>query len=71
VNSLGHHLAVIEWAKDSDGLDCSAVWPEYDANPNQDFGKEYYDRVKNMIDVQLAKGGIRLATWLNALAEDC
>ena len=56
LNAIGHSNAVIEWANDSDALDCSIVWPGYDADPEQDFAGEYYQKAVPVIDLQLAKG---------------
>ena len=85
LNALGHSNAAIEWANDTDGLDCSVVWPDFDANPNQDFGGAYFLKVGSVIDLQLAKGthfvicnllifqkgGYRLGNWLNAIFATC
>lgn len=71
VNHNMNSLAVIDWATDSDALNCEKVWGPYDSDPSQDFGAKYYDNVKDTIDLQLAKGGFRLADWLNKLFTSC
>lgn len=68
----GRLEAVIEWARDTNGFDCSTVWPDYDANPEQDLIDSYYEKVIPVVDIQLAKAGYRMADWFNKLfAEDC
>ncbi|KAJ1342784.1 hypothetical protein BSLG_002603 [Batrachochytrium salamandrivorans] len=70
-NSNGNSLAAVDWATDSDKLDCTAVWPAYDADPNQDFSGSYYTDSVPIIDIQIAKGGLRLADWISQIAASC
>ncbi|KAG9289334.1 hypothetical protein G9A89_007895 [Geosiphon pyriformis] len=53
------------WATDTNGINCEVVWEYVDANPDADLAGEYYKLVKPYIDVQIAKGGYRLGTFLN------
>lgn len=70
-NHNGNFLAVIDWATDSDTLNCAVVWGPFDQNPKQDFGVDYYTQVATTVDMQLAKGGVRLADWVNQLYSQC
>ncbi|KAJ3085931.1 hypothetical protein HK102_013678 [Quaeritorhiza haematococci] len=63
--------APIRWASDSNGFSCTTVWPSYDQNPTQDLSGEYFDRAAEVVDLQLAKGGWRLAQWLNSIFDEC
>lgn len=71
VTANGNSVSAIEYAIDSDQLNCLVVWASYDENPNQDFSLDYYKKVAPLIDLQLAKGGYRLAAWLNSLLGSC
>ena len=55
-NALGHSTAIIDWTNDSESLDCSVVWPEYDRDPTQDFGAAYFEMASPVVEIQLAKG---------------
>ncbi|KAL2917858.1 hypothetical protein HK105_202731 [Polyrhizophydium stewartii] len=70
-SSLGNSLAAIDWATDSDALDCSIVWPAYDADSSQDFAGDYYTNAVPTVDLQIAKGGYRLADWINKIGATC
>ncbi|EGF81726.1 hypothetical protein BATDEDRAFT_86767 [Batrachochytrium dendrobatidis JAM81] len=71
VNERQNSLAAIDWATDSNGYDCTVVWPAYDENPDQDFGGAYYEAAVPVIDLQIAKAGFRLADWLDQLGKAC
>lgn len=71
LSPLGNSKAAIDYATDSDILDCDGVWDGYDSNPHQDFGKAYYQNAVPILDIQLAKGGYRLAQWFNDMYEHC
>ena len=62
---------IIEWAQDTDIIDCSIVWPGFDKDPQQDFSLDYYEQVISTVDLQLAKGGYRLAHVLNEVLSNC
>ncbi|KAJ3314516.1 hypothetical protein HDV04_006055 [Boothiomyces sp. JEL0838] len=70
-SSFGNNLASIDYSKDSDVYDCSYTWVQFDANPSQDFSGSYYQGAAPIIDIQLAKGGYRLAQHLNAAFASC
>ncbi|RUP24107.1 S1/P1 nuclease [Jimgerdemannia flammicorona] len=61
----------IMWAKDSDKLDCSVVWPAYDADPKADLGLDYYKNAIPVVDMQLAKAGARMAALLDKELKKC
>lgn len=71
LNHNGNSLAVIYWANDTDSFNCDVVWGPYDTDPKQDFGDDYFLQVAGIIDLQIAKAGVRLADWLNNLFEAC
>ncbi|KAJ3115751.1 hypothetical protein HDU96_000082 [Phlyctochytrium bullatum] len=60
-------------SKDGNALNCkvSGFWTLYDRNPSQDFGSAYYTAVKVDMEIQLAKAGFRLASWVNNIAAAC
>ncbi|KAJ3260142.1 hypothetical protein HK103_001218 [Boothiomyces macroporosus] len=70
-SQYGNNLASIEYSKDSDKFDCSYVWKNYDADPSADLSGAYYNGAASIIDLQLAKGGYRLANQLNAAFDGC
>ncbi|VUC33726.1 unnamed protein product [Clonostachys rosea] len=56
------------WATDANAFVCSAVMPDgVDALQQGDLYPDYYDSVMPTIELQIAKGGYRLAHWLNSL----
>ncbi|CAG8612217.1 1795_t:CDS:2 [Paraglomus brasilianum] len=57
----------LQWAADSNALNCKIVWSYVLDNPGTDLDGEYYDSVVPYIDLQLAKGGYMLGTLLNSL----
>jgi hypothetical protein len=71
LNHNGNSVDVIEWATDSGSLNCNVVWGPYDMNPDQDFGEDYFLKVGAIIDLQIAKAGVRLSDWLNNLFKKC
>ncbi|EJU05564.1 nuclease Le1 [Dacryopinax primogenitus] len=55
----------IEWARDSNAYDCSFV---FTYTKRSDLAEtSYYTDAIPIIDVQLAKGGYRLAAWLHTI----
>lgn len=68
---LGHLKMAVLLADDASGLDCSAVWPDYDLDPNQNLGGKYYEKNFPLIDFQLAKAGYLIAEVLNKAVDDC
>ena len=70
-NHNGNALFAIDWAVDSDKIDCEQVWPAYDQNPSADLSLEYYQNAVPLIELQLAKGGYRLARLLNEVLQGC
>jgi len=60
-----------EWANDSEGINCHAVWPAFDSDSTQDFGTEYYDTAMPLIEEQLVKGGVRMARLLEQYVQSC
>ncbi|KAJ3185502.1 hypothetical protein HDU87_000125 [Geranomyces variabilis] len=56
-------LCPLEWAGQSNGLDCSAVFVGYDAQA--DLGGDYYTKNTANVDLQLALAGVRLGAYLD------
>ncbi|KAF8499597.1 nuclease Le1 [Russula emetica] len=57
----------LRWAQESDAYDCTVV---FNYTTDQDLcNSSYYADAIPVIDLQLAKQGLRLATWLNAIFE--
>ncbi|KAJ3149332.1 hypothetical protein HDU86_006967 [Geranomyces michiganensis] len=58
-------LCPLEWAADSSNADCTTVFAGY--SPTADLGGDYYAKNAPIVDQQLAKGGVRLAAYLDEL----
>ncbi|KAF9360609.1 hypothetical protein BGX26_008594 [Mortierella sp. AD094] len=63
-------LCPIEWASTTNALDCSYVWVDYSAK--RDYSTDYFQTVTGessnyLVQMQLAKAGIRMAAVLNEL----
>ncbi|KAI9207664.1 S1/P1 nuclease-domain-containing protein [Polychytrium aggregatum] len=58
------------WAADSNSFDCSTVF-NAEATSGDDLGGDYFNNVKSIVDLQLAKAGYRLAMWLNNVLGTC
>ncbi|KAJ3129250.1 hypothetical protein HK098_001948 [Nowakowskiella sp. JEL0407] len=58
------------WAKDSNALACTKAWTK-EVFDGDNLGEDYYRSASSFVDVQLAKGGYRLANWLNQWADSC
>jgi len=59
-----------EWANESAYLACKYAYTDQDGakiKDGFDLGDDYYQFVKDIVDQQLAKGGIRLASTLNKI----
>ena len=54
--SLGHLQTIVDWVNEENSFGCSIVWNRFEKDPNQDFGKSYYENSKEFIDFQIAKG---------------
>lgn len=53
-----------QWARQSNILNCEHVW-RFD--PKDDLSKDYYDKARYLVDMVIAKGGVRLAAVLNEI----
>jgi len=60
-----------EWANDSEGINCELVWPAYDADPEQDFGLNYYKAAIPIVERQLIKAGLRMSMLLDKFLKGC
>lgn len=59
----------IEWAAESNKLVCQYVLaPGLDWVKDNDLGGEYYEGAVDVVELQIARAGVRLAAWVNAIA---
>lgn len=56
----------LSWAQDANAINCQYVLKVDETG--QELSGSYYDGAKPYIELQIAKGGYRLAAWINALA---
>ncbi|KAM7191964.1 S1/P1 nuclease [Naviculisporaceae sp. PSN 640] len=62
---------ILEWTRESNALVCSHVIARgVDWILKEDLAKEYFEENKEVAEEQIAKAGLRLAAWLNAIAEE-
>lgn len=57
----------LDWAKDANAQNCQYVF-KTDVD-GQELDGDYYTGAEPIIELQIAKGGYRLAAWINALAK--
>jgi len=61
----------VEWAEESAELACNHAYVEADGKTpiknNFNLGQDYYDRNIDVVEIQLAKSGVRMANVLNSL----
>jgi hypothetical protein len=61
--------SALRMARDSNALICDVVMPNGgEALEGQELFPEYYDASIGTVELQIAKGGYRLAKWLDAIA---
>ena len=61
--------SALAWARDTNLYVCSSVFPEsIEAVSATDLGGDYFDQAAETVQLQIAKGGYRLANWLDQLA---
>ncbi|GFF25187.1 hypothetical protein IFM46972_01317 [Aspergillus udagawae] len=57
------------WAKETNRLNCDYVLKrDIDWLENHDLGRDYYAGAAPIVNEQIYKAGVRLATWINTLA---
>ena len=56
----------LSWAQDANAFNCQYVLKTNETD--QELSGAYYTGAAPIIELQLAKGGYRLAAWINALA---
>lgn len=56
----------LEWAQDANALNCVYVLKANETN--QELDGTYYTGAQPYFELQIAKGGYRLGTWINNLA---
>ncbi|KAM7215673.1 S1/P1 nuclease [Rhypophila decipiens] len=61
---------ILRWTKESNALVCSHVLARgVQFFYEHDLAEEYYEENKELAEEQVVKAGVRLAAWLNAIAE--
>jgi hypothetical protein len=59
----------VEWAKESNQLVCEYVLaPGLEWVRGNDLGGDYYEGAVGVVELQIARAGVRLAAWVNAIA---
>jgi hypothetical protein len=60
----------IEWATEANALVCKVVLaPGLEWVKENDLGRgEYYEAAAGVVEMQIARAGVRLAAWVNAVA---
>lgn len=70
VTGDGAAKSAAKWAQDSNKFVCSYVLGDGPAKINgTEIGGKYYEGSIDLVELQIAKGGIRLAAWLNMIFE--
>ncbi|RYP77855.1 hypothetical protein DL771_000952 [Monosporascus sp. 5C6A] len=60
----------MKWANESNAFVCTNVLPEGpEAIVGQELAGEYYEKAAPVIEVQVARAGYRLATWLDLIVD--
>lgn len=61
----------LRWAQDANAFVCSVVAPDgWESVRGEEAYPDYYNGTIGTIELQIAKGGYRLAKWLDAIAEN-
>jgi hypothetical protein len=61
--------SALAWARDTNLYVCSSVFPDsVEAVSKADLGGAYFQQAAETVEIQIAKGGYRLAHWLDQLA---
>lgn len=63
---------ILGWTIESNALVCDTVVPTADWKEwikDNDLAGDYYEQNKKVVEDQVGKAGLRLAAWLNAIAE--
>lgn len=70
ISGDGPAKSATKWARDSNKLVCSYVLEDGPTKMNNtEIGGKYYEDSIDIVEMQIAKGGIRLAAWLNMIFE--
>ncbi|KAL1304451.1 hypothetical protein AAFC00_003447 [Neodothiora populina] len=63
--------SALSWAQEANAYVCSTVIPSgVSAVENKDLSTSYYDDAIPIVELQIARAGVRLAAWLDAIAKD-
>ncbi|KAJ6133220.1 S1/P1 nuclease [Penicillium samsonianum] len=70
VDVTNPHTYIMQWAEETNLLNRAVVFKRgIPYLTSEDLGGEYYDDAVPVIAEQIVKAGVRLAAWINALAE--
>ena len=69
--ALNNYAVAAEYAVDSDSYSCKGVWSTFEQEKGKDFSGEYHSTMGYLVDLQIAKGGVRLAHHLNQVLDTC
>ncbi|KAG6039451.1 hypothetical protein E4U41_002536 [Claviceps citrina] len=59
------------WSREANALVCTHVLPEGAAAiENQELGGDYFEKAGPVVEVQVARAGLRMAAWLDKIAEE-
>ena len=59
----------LSWASEANAFVCTTVMPDgATALENQELSGEYYEKAVPVIQLQVARAGLRLARWLDLIA---
>lgn len=58
-------LCFNKWATEVNRLNCGVVWNGWEENVN--LGQDYYERAIEVVEMEIIKGGVRLAWLLNSI----
>jgi hypothetical protein len=62
--------SALVWARDSNALVCTTVLKEgKDAINGTELGNRYYEDAIDVVQMQVAKAGLRLAAWMDLIAD--
>lgn len=61
----------LHWAEETNMLVCTTVLPlGVEGVQDQELGEEYYEGAVEVVKLQVARAGFRLAKWLDLIAEN-
>ena len=71
ITPMNNSAVAIEYAIDSNSYSCKGIWSTFEEEEGNDYSGVYYQKMNYLVDLQLAKGGVRLAHHLNQVLATC